>query len=226
MKKQMMLFCVVMATTISLWAETETVNGYTWKYRINGDSAEISQDDRWHWIPCVEPKPEGFVKIPSSLGGKPVTIIGVNAFKDCTRMTGVSIPKSVTEIGDQAFDGCSELRNVTIPNGVTSIGDMAFFCCYELKKIIIPNGVMSIGEKAFYNCGLIGVTIPSSVVGIGDQAFGCQSLKGVILSKRFKNDLCRIFGQSNPNVSYPDEQEVTIIHKVNEERGGGNRFGW
>ena len=194
MKKLIMICCVVMAASLSLMAEKETVNGYTWNYRINGNSAEI-----YGYYSCgVSPEPDGFVTIPSSLGGKPVTIIGKNAFKDCEKMTGVSIPKSVTEIGDHAFDGCHELRNVTIPNGVTSIGDWAFWHCFELKRIIIPNGVMSIGYQAFCGCGLVGVTIPSSVVGIGDEAFRCcDCLRGVILSKRFKNEIGRIFCRYN-----------------------------
>ena len=208
-----------MTATISLWAETETVNGYTWQYRINGDSAEIFGYSSY--VPCVSPKPDGFVTIPSSLGGKPVTIIGENAFRDCERMTGVSVPKSVTEIGDNAFDGCLKLRNVTIPNGVTSIGDWAFFHCFELRKVIIPNGVMSIGYQAFCGCGLVGITIPPSVVSIGDEAFRCcDSLRGVIAPKRFKYMFnCR-------NISCPDEHEVTVIHKEEEERGGRNWYGW
>ena len=228
MKKQMMLFCVVMATTISLWAETETVNGYTWQYRINGDSVEIFGYSSY--VSCVSPHPDGFVTIPSSLGGKPVTIIGENAFRDCRSMTGVSIPKSVTEIGMSAFDGCHKLRNVTIPNGVTSIGDWAFCHCFELKNVIIPNSVMNIGYQAFCGCGLVGIAIPSSVVGIGDEAFrGCDSLRDAILSKRFKNRIGRIFCRYNGynfNVSFPDEHEVTVIHKEEEERGGRNWYGW
>lgn len=38
-KKLMMVAALVAA--FGAWAETETVDGYTWTYRINGDTAEI-----------------------------------------------------------------------------------------------------------------------------------------------------------------------------------------
>ena len=39
-RKLMILFAVVVAAVGAL-AETETIGGYTWTYRINGDTAEI-----------------------------------------------------------------------------------------------------------------------------------------------------------------------------------------
>ena len=44
MKKTLAFFIAIAAvgaSTMPLMAETETVNGYTWTYRINGDTAEI-----------------------------------------------------------------------------------------------------------------------------------------------------------------------------------------
>ena len=41
MTKKLMMFVATLAVAIGAWAETETVNGYTWTYRINGDTAEI-----------------------------------------------------------------------------------------------------------------------------------------------------------------------------------------
>ena len=230
--KKMMLCCIAMTVTISLWAETEQVNGYTWTYRNNGDSVEIYGNPYVvAYAPCISPMPKGFVKIPVSLGGNPVTVIGESAFRGCEEMTGASIPPGVTSIEDGAFQWCSKLRNVTIPNGVTSIGDDAFECCYELKRIIIPNGVINIGKDAFRNCRLVGVTIPQSVVGIGDGAFDCNTLRGVIMPKRFKSksEIARIFCRYNNynfNISCPDEHEVIIKHKDDEVTGRQNWYGW
>ncbi len=233
MEKMMMLCCIAMAATISLWAETEKVNGYTWTYRINGDEAEIYGDinlgcDRMR--PSISPRPKGFVKIPSLLGGKPVTIIGEAAFGDCEEITGVSIPKSVTSIEKYAFFNCIKLQNVKLPSGLTSIGDDAFARCFELKHITIPNGVTIIGNCAFLNCSLLGLKIPSSVIGIGDQAFaGNNTLRGAMMPKRFKTEKSRIFVDRygscrDLNISYPDEQEVIIRHTDSQERG--MRYGW
>ena len=107
MKKLMMLFAMA-AAAFGAWAETETVGGYTWTYRINGGTAEIQG---------VSPE-TGAVTIPSRLGGKPVTSIGYRAFFGCSGLTSVAIPNGVTSIGSHAFCGCSGLTSVTIPNSV------------------------------------------------------------------------------------------------------------
>ena len=89
-----------------------------------------------------------------------VTSIGSSAFRDCTRLTSVTIPNSVTSIGYDAFFYCSGLTTVTIPNSVTSIGWQAFYDCSGLTSVTIGNSVTSIGERAFYDCsGLTSVNI-------------------------------------------------------------------
>ena len=40
MKKMLMALAAV-AVAFCAWADTETVGGYTWTYRITGDTAEI-----------------------------------------------------------------------------------------------------------------------------------------------------------------------------------------
>ena len=64
------------------------------------------------------------VTIPSTIGGKSVTAIGDNAFKE-KAITSVVIPNSVRDIGQYAFHN-NQLTSVTIPNSVTSIGNNAF----------------------------------------------------------------------------------------------------
>ena len=147
--------------------------------------------------------------ISSEYNAKPVTRIGLEAFRVCTGLKSVIIPNSVTSIGDSAFYGCTGLKSVTIPDSVTSIGRSAFYGCTGLKSATIPNSVTSIGESAFegytgltnvtipnsvtsignyafYNCtGLTSITIPDSVTSIGRSAFsGCTELKSVTIGKR------------------------------------------
>ena len=195
---------VVALAAVGAWADTETVGGYTWTYRINGDAAEICNGGSC----AVSPSPTGAVTIPSTLGGKPVTSIGYYAFSGCSGLTSVTIGNSVTSIGYYAFEDCSGSRSfsvaegnpsyksvsgllltkdgktlvagvngdVAIPDGVTSIGDRAFSGCSGLTRVTIPNGVTSIGFGAFEDCSsLTSVTIPDSVTNIGEWAFSCCS---------------------------------------------------
>ena len=108
-----------------------------------------------------------------------VKSIGERAFRNCTSLTSVEIPKSVTSIGEGAFYYCTGLTSITIPNSVTSIGRYAFSDCTGLTSIAIPNSVTSIGEGACYWCtGLTSITIPNSVTSIGSSAFfSCSELK-------------------------------------------------
>lgn len=124
--------------------------------------------------------PKGNLKTIVIIGG---TSIGDNAFRDCTRLTSVTIGNSVTSIGNSAFGACSSLTSITIPDSVTSIGSYAFQVCSGLTSVTIGNRVTSIGSGAFGGCtGLTSVTISDSVKSIGDYAFsGCTGLMSITI---------------------------------------------
>ncbi len=152
------------------------------------------------------------ITIPDS-----VTVIAWNAFEDCATLKNITIPNRVKLIGHWVFKGCVALENITIPNSVTEIGWNAFegcvslteinipdsvtviegvFCgCTALKEIAIPNSVTEIGRRTFKDCtALKYITIPNSVREIGDDAFdGCTRLKEITISRRFEDELPRIF---------------------------------
>ena len=143
-KSTILVVCGILFVAVPLMAGTETANGYTWTYRINGDTAEIYGVYNYisyyshSYVPCISPSPTDTVNIPSTLGGKPVTVIGKYAFHSCSNMTSVTIPNSVTNIGDLAFAGCSGLTNVKIPDSVMFIDGGAFSRCSGLTEIVIP----------------------------------------------------------------------------------------
>ena len=153
-----------------------------------------------------ETKYEGAIVIPSTVNGYSVTSIGTRAFRDCSELISVILPKSiktigsqsfaysinlnsinipdsVTSIGEQAFSHCSSLTSITIPEGVTSIGVRTFWECSSLTSLTIPESVTSIGSSAFYNCsGLTSITIPEGVTSIENMAFrDCSALTSVTL---------------------------------------------
>ena len=55
------------------------------------------------------------IEIKPSYKGKKVTTISDNAFKNCSKITSVTISDSVTSIGASAFYGCSSLESITLP---------------------------------------------------------------------------------------------------------------
>ena len=109
-----------------------------------------------------------------------VTAIGEGAFRNCTGLTAVQLPKSIKTIGKNAFYGCSGLNELTIPNGVRSIGEQAFAYCTGLTSMTLPNSVTSLGWNAFYSCtGLSNVTLSKSLTSLNGTFVGCTGLTTV-----------------------------------------------
>ena len=173
-------------------------------YRINDDGVTCT-------IIGIGTCKDSDLKIPTSICGYKVTIIGRFAFAECAQLTGVTIPDSVTTIDDYAFQCCNNLVEAITGNGVTKIGQDAFFrCgslsnvtlgnnvqfidggafndCDSLKNISIPNNVTVIERGVFYNCNnLTNITIPDSVTTLGDAVFAeCTKLTRVTIGNGLK----------------------------------------
>lgn len=123
----------------------------------------------------------GEVVIPAKLNGKPVTEIGLEAFRGSFGATSIIIPRGVTKIGERAFQSCHDLTSVTIPDSVTEIGDLAFCDCFDLADVTIPRSVTKIGMSAFQSCAMTSVIIPDSVTEIGGGAFQYSNLHKVTI---------------------------------------------
>ena len=98
--------------------------------------------------------------IPAKVDGQTITMVEVDAFKDCTNLKKVTIPDTVTVIDDYAFYSCAALEEVNIPRNVKNIGFQAFYGCAALKEISIPASCSEIEAFAFEGCSsLTGVHV-------------------------------------------------------------------
>ena len=116
------------------------------------------------------------VTIPSSLSGKPVTVISKNAFNTCQILETLTIPSSVEHVADWAFAWCDKLHTINFNVGLKTIGNDAFCGTDSLVNIVIPEGVTSIGDNAFNKANhvvtsLKSVTLPASITHLGYAAF-------------------------------------------------------
>ena len=210
-KMRKILTMIALIPLVAL-ADTETVDGIEWTYSVINGEATVGSDK--YLTRAISPNTLGAITIPSTLGGCPVTRIGVLAFARCSGLTSLNIPSGVTSIGGSAFSGCDGLTLVTMPSSVTSIEGVAFYGCSGLKnvtvsecvcgsrlssvfpsafstieEVTVADGVTSIGERAFNGCSsLMSVTLPSSVTNIGDWAFcGCSELASVTIPSGVKS---------------------------------------
>ena len=141
----------------------------------------------------------GEVNIPETISHNrtvyPVTAIDRAAFRDCSDLTSVSIPRTVSAIGEHAFVGCTALDSVEISDlclwcGIDFESETANPCYHahrlflkgeEITELVIPDSVSLISSYAFSGCTSIhSVNIPSTVTEIGAAAFSnCSSLSAI-----------------------------------------------
>ena len=63
------------------------------------------------------------------LSNTKVTSIGEGAFRDCSKLTTITLPSTLTTIGIYAFWNCSSLTSFSVPGSVTTIGAQVFDYC-------------------------------------------------------------------------------------------------
>ncbi|MBR3924147.1 MAG: hypothetical protein IKJ45_13595, partial [Kiritimatiellae bacterium] len=79
---------VSMLLVHSAFAATEVVNGITWQYTVSQNKASIFNNDYdYGWLPAITASTSGAITIPATLGGYPVTSIGLYAFSGCSGLT-------------------------------------------------------------------------------------------------------------------------------------------
>ena len=137
------------------------------------------------------------VNLPKSL-----KCIGGNAFRDCSRLTSISIPSSITRIGDNIF--LTECRTSNLQTLILTVDSIEEYCksgineqlekSYtgsrilkikdeEVTEVVIPDTVTSILPYAFARIpSITSVKIPNSVTTIEDSAFkNCKALTSITI---------------------------------------------
>ena len=123
-------------------------------------------------------------------------------FKDCKKLTDLTIPNFETEEADYGEYGegakvavkdmfnmispiiteCS-VSKITILDGAEEISMCEFSCMSSLKEVVIPDTVTTISKAAFSRCDSIEtITLPEKLKTIGYAAFaGCVKLSDITI---------------------------------------------
>ena len=113
-----------------------------------------------------------------------VSVIGKNAFKNCSEIDYIYFVDALREIGESAFENCSAIITCNLEfSALERIGERAFYGCTAIKRVYLPDTVSSIGDEAFANCSsLIDIDLSDSLTEIGNSAFeNCYSLERILI---------------------------------------------
>lgn len=137
-----------------------------------------------------------------------VTIIGANAFRNCSKLEKVIFNDGLTQILDDAFRSCSKLKSVDLPDSVTRLGSNAFRWCTSVKTIKLSKNISSWGTYCFgYALSLETLTYPGNLYRTGESTFhGCHNLKKLVFEEgiRYIEYDCFAACYSLTDITYPE----------------------
>ena len=183
-------------TTPNVPNEPESPNMQHYRKCFTVEGATITGLSEYGLLHCAE------LVIPDTVEGITITAIAPEAFKDCSSIKSLTIPKTVTSIGKDAFLGCSELiqkedkilyvsgwiigcdeglgTNITLSEKTVGIAAGAFDGI-SITSITAKEGLQSISAAAFESCRtLTTVKLANSTRVIAKNAFAnCTALTSV-----------------------------------------------
>ncbi|ONI45509.1 hypothetical protein AN640_00985 [Candidatus Epulonipiscium fishelsonii] len=107
--------------------------------------------------------------------------IGLDGFGECTFLYEIILPSTLNSF-DNAFRNCTSLAKVVLPKYLKIIPTGAFYNCESLYDIQIPTSVELIETNSFYGCkGFEHLVIPGNVKIIESHAFQMISAKSVTI---------------------------------------------
>lgn len=113
-----------------------------YKFEITGDGearlVKAEGDDR-------------AVILPDTWEGRPVTIIGEEAFYGNYALRRIRFPESLKKIEGHGFAECRFLEQIELPEGTEYIGDYCFYNCIRLGRAVLPEALIHMGYGAFKN---------------------------------------------------------------------------
>ena len=170
------VYCVNKGGIIDATAHEVVIDGIKYWLNVERKTAEVLASNY-----------EGNVVIPQVVSCKgrefQVKYLASECFKECTRLTSITLPEGITELPRSCFENCSSLTSVTLPKGITSLEESCFRGCSSLTSITLPEGITSLGEYCFSGCSsLTSITLPEGITSLGKYCFsGCNSLTSITL---------------------------------------------
>lgn len=142
-----------------------------------------------------------------------MTRIPENMFRS-SGLLSIDIPTNITVIGDEAFSDCTGLTSCTIGSGVTSIGDYAFNNCTSLTSVTV-NAITppTLGSKAFDYTNNCPIYVPCESVSSYINSWGSLSarIRGIEpCNQEIMVYVTYIDGSRDDYVKYCDDTDTSM----------------
>ena len=175
---------------------------YKFNYKLDDNGNAILTG-----MPCVSPKPEGVLIVPSIIDGHKVAKLDEHlSFVNCDKMTKIVLPEGLESVGFGNFlKGCSSLADIEIskanPNftsfkGVLYSKDMKKVVAYPKArdKIGLSPQAKIIGRGAFGSCKFKEIVVPSGIERIESHAFeGMLNLEKIVFPENVNEIWMQLF---------------------------------
>lgn len=151
--------------------------------------------------------------------GKPVTVIGMDAFRNLNQgydIESVKLPDTIVEIEDYALQ-FNDIHSITLPRDLKKLG-MGVFMMSNVNEVKWNKNLEYIDQACFFMCELGKIEVPSSVETIMNAAFRKCSLTEVTFAKDSKLKTIQ-------SLAFADNKLSTIVLPNKLEVIGSQAFG-
>ena len=207
------LCAVLLFTTVSTAFAADEYERFTeglFTYRAKDGEAEIMKCDT---------SASGDIVIPATANGYPVTYVCVEAFKDCSLITSITVGENISYFRFNPFPGCSSLERFIVDEknihyttdeyGVLYTHNMKGLVAYpgasKMENYVIPDGVEHL--HAVFDCcaNLKTLTVPESA----DYRENCKFKNCPNLTDVYVGDIKRSWELMNGG-DWDFEEGVTV----------------
>lgn len=171
-------------------------------YNINGILYSVLDETQGTAMVYEAANPEtlsGDIVLPEkvTLDGKEYTLTEIDgtAFKDCAKITSMTLPSTITAIGLQAFNGCRAMKSCNLQDTkITNLKVSTFLYCSSLETITIPATVTEYGLNPFME------TLSLKEIKVAEGCPVLTSIDGVLFSASKKSLIAFPAGKSSEYV--------------------------
>ncbi len=152
LKKEMIvvIFAIIVlyqiCTMAQVWASTVS-GSYTYDNLLDGTISIVGYSGT-----------EQTVTVPTTIDGKKVSTLGMNAFYNNSTVRTVNLPEGLLKINAYAFDSCSNLTTVKLPSTLNFVSNIFYERCPNLTNYTIPSTLTKLSSNDYQRIANVNIS--------------------------------------------------------------------